>query len=121
YHCSFVENYYADGSATNMPGTLKECQDKCISFTWCLGYSYFNPNCRLLRNIDPSIFRWPNPVHEKFCEDVCAPGEEYKDNNCPECNIGFYKDQYANSNCTKCPNHKITLEQGSSSITNCNI
>ncbi|XP_055867264.1 neurogenic locus Notch protein-like isoform X3 [Biomphalaria glabrata] len=120
-YCSFVENYYADGNATNIPGTLRECQDRCISFSWCLGYDYFQPNCRLFMSFGIIKYRWPRPIFEKNCEDVCATGKEYKNNNCSECNIGFYKDENANSNCTKCPDHKITLGQGSSSITNCNI
>ncbi|XP_055866684.1 sushi, von Willebrand factor type A, EGF and pentraxin domain-containing protein 1-like isoform X3 [Biomphalaria glabrata] len=53
--------------------------------------------------------------------DVCAVGQEYKDYNCSDCDIGFYKDTNGNTNCTKCPINKITLGKGSTSDSNCTI
>ncbi|KAI8779756.1 laminin subunit alpha isoform X3 [Biomphalaria glabrata] len=57
-----------------------------------------------------------------YCsKSLCGPGQEYKNNNCSECNMGFYKEEEGNGDCTECPDHKTTSGQASTSRSSCNI
>ncbi|XP_055866795.1 uncharacterized protein LOC106070475 isoform X2 [Biomphalaria glabrata] len=120
--CTFEINYYAWSSEEPIfLETKGECEQSCWNADWCKGYEFAVSYCILMREIKNGTRRERSSAYLKYCADVCATGKEYKNNICSECNIGFYKDRNANSNCTKCPDHKITLGQGSSSITNCSI
>ncbi|XP_055867272.1 signal peptide, CUB and EGF-like domain-containing protein 1 [Biomphalaria glabrata] len=51
---------------------------------------------------------------------TCKSGHEYKNGDCTECGIGFYKDEEGDADCTKCPIHTTTSGRGSRSISSCN-
>ena len=60
-----------------------------------------------------------------FCAGVCPSGEEYVNDVCTKCQVGFYKnntdDLTKYSLCAMCPAENITENLGSTSIDDCKI
>ncbi|KAI8779757.1 laminin subunit alpha isoform X3 [Biomphalaria glabrata] len=120
--CSFESNYFIwprDGE--HLIGTDEECERSCLDSPWCKGYEIIAPNCVLLSELKEGSVRKTIPLYVRNCQDICAIGQEYKNNNCSECDIGFYKDSDGNTNCTKCPMNIVTLGKGSISNSSCTI